>query len=91
MVAILVAAFLVSRSCGATVTRVSEEQAIATAKAQIDYTPNNVMVRLIKRGFRSEPFWAVSLSQKQADGSLRNVTVVVVDAESGEVTEVRKS
>lgn len=88
---VLLVALLVSRSCGRTVTKVNQDQAIAIAKQQIDFTPNNVMVRILKRGFRSEPFWAVSLSQKQPDGQLANVTVVVVNATTGEISEIRKS
>lgn len=91
LVVVLVAAFLVSRSCGATNTDVSQEQAIAIAKEQVDFAPNNVMVRLLKRGLQSRTFWAVSLSIEQPDATLENVTVVVVDADTGEVTEIRKA
>jgi hypothetical protein len=89
LAAILLAALLVSRSCGATNVKVSEEQAIAIAKRQVSFTPNNIMIRLNKHGFKSRPFWNVSLSIKQPDGRLDDVTVVVIDASSGRVTEVR--
>lgn len=88
---LLLVALLVARTCGAVHTDVSEEQAIAIAKERIAYAANHVQVRLIKRGLKSRPFWAVSLSQEQADGTLRNITVVVVDARTGVVTEVRHS
>jgi len=91
LVVVLVAALLVSRSCGATNTDVSQDEAIAIAKEHVDFTPNNAMVRLLKRGLQSKPFWAVSLSIKQPDATLENVTVVVVDANTGEVAEIRKS
>ena len=91
LVVVLVAALLVSRSCGATNAEVSQDEAIAIAKEHVDFTPNNAMVRLLKRGLQSKPFWAVSLSIKQPDATLENVTVVVVDANTGEVAEIRKS
>ena len=91
LVAVLLAAVLVSRSCGRTEAKVSQEQAIAIAKKQVPFVPNHVLIRLMKRGFKSQPFWAVSLSQQQPDGSLENVTVVVLSATTGEIDEIRKS
>jgi hypothetical protein len=44
----------------------------------------------VKRGFNSRPYWAVSLSQIRPGGGYRNVTVVVVDANTGAVTEIRR-
>jgi hypothetical protein len=87
---VLIVALLVAKTCGATETDISQEQAIVIARDAVDYTPNNEMVRLLKRGLSSEEFWAVSLSIKQSDGTLENVTVVVVDAHSGEIVEIRK-
>jgi hypothetical protein len=91
LVLVLVAAFLVARSCGATRTEVSQDQAIEIAKRQVDFEPNNVMVRVVNQGVPPEPDWFVSLSRKQPDGTLTNVTVVVVDGETGEVLRVRRS
>jgi hypothetical protein len=45
-------------------------------------------VRFIRRGTSFAPQWAVSLS-KEADGALTSVTVVIIDARTGEVVEVR--
>lgn len=91
LVAVLVAALLVARTCGATETDVSQDRAIAIAKSVVDFEPNNVMVRLVKRGFQSRAFWAVSLSTKRADQSLEHIRVVVLDAKTGEVVEIRRS
>ena len=89
LVVVLLAALLVSKSCGATSTSVSQQEAIAIAKQQISYTANHVQIRLIKRGLKSQAFWAVSLSQKQPDGKLKNVTVVVIHGDTGAVVEIR--
>lgn len=89
LVAVLLAAFLVSRSCGATETTVSKDEAIAIAKRQIDYTPDRVQIRLLKRGLQQSEFWAVSLATVNPDKSLGRVTVVVLSARTGEVNEIR--
>ena len=52
--------------------------------------PDQVVVRLLRRGVRFAPYWAVSLSERGEDGRLDNTTVVVVNAETGEVAEVRR-
>ena len=62
---------------------------MAIAKKQIDFKPDLVGVRLVKRGFNSRPYWAVSLSQRKPGGGYQHVTVVVIDANTAEVTEVR--
>lgn len=90
LVAVLLAALLVTRTCGATETEITKEQAIKIARSAVDFEPNTEMVRLLKRGLDSEPFWAVSLSTKQSDQTLENVTVVVIDADTGEIAEIRR-
>jgi hypothetical protein len=87
---VLLAALIVARSCGKTEAEISQDQAISIAREQITFDPNNVMIRLVKRGLNSKEFWAVSLSNKQPDGSLDRLTVVVIDADTGEVTEIQQ-
>jgi hypothetical protein len=90
ILAILLVAFVASRSCASVGDRISQEEAVSIAKRQIDYTPDKVQVRLFKRGLQSRPFWAVSLVTVGSDGRLERATVVVVDARTGEVDEVRR-
>jgi membrane-bound ClpP family serine protease len=90
LLAVLVAAFVVSQSCGSRDTEVTKEEAAEIARGRIDYEPDQVMTRFIPRGARSQPAWAVSLSTDGPGGRLENITVVVVDAESGDILEVRK-
>jgi len=87
---VLLVALLVAKTCGATETEVSKEQAIAIARGAVDFEPNTEMVRFMKRGLKSEGYWAVSLSVRQPDETLENVTVVVIDAMSGEIAEIRR-
>ena len=91
LVLVLAAAGLLAKTCASTDTAVSQDEAIVIAKEQVDFEPNQVMVRYIQQGLKPRPYWAVSLSDKQPDGALDNLTVVVVDANTGEVTEIRRS
>jgi hypothetical protein len=89
LVAILALAFVASRSCASVGNKISQDEAVAIARQEIDYAPDKVQVRLFKRGFQSAPFWAVSLSTVNGQGQLTRTTVVVIDARSGRVDEVR--
>ena len=86
----LLVAFFVARACGSGELDVDEQEAIAIARRAIDFTPENVQVRLVRRGVRSRAFWAVSLSTRSAAGTFENVTVVVVDARTGRIDEVHR-
>jgi hypothetical protein len=48
------------------------------------------MVRLLKQGLKSRPYWAVSLATYTDTGALERATVVVIDAKSGEVSRIRR-
>ena len=90
MLGVLLLALAVSRSCASTESQISEEEAIEIAKREIDYEPERTVVRLVRRGVpTSRPYWAVSLSTVDARGDLDRVTVVLVDARTREVAEVR--
>ena len=86
---VLLVALVVSRGCGGSADEISQEQAIAIAEREIAYRPDRVQVRLVRRGFQSRPFWAVSLATLDERGRLDRVTVVLVDAKTSEVEEVR--
>lgn len=86
----LLVALLVSRSCGSSETRVSKERATEIARGVIDYEPDRVQVRYLKRGFQSRGFWAVSLSTVNEVGSYDRTTVVVVNGQTGDVVEIHR-
>ena len=85
----LLAAFAVARGCASSEGDISKEEAIAIARREIDYTADRVQVRLLRRGFQSRPAWAVSLADVSPAGEIEHVTVVVVDAGTRQVVEVR--
>ena len=91
IVGVLVLAFVVARGCQQSQVRISEEQAIATAKDEVDFAARRTNVRLLRQGLNSKPYWFVNLSVPgQAPGSIRRLSVVKIDANNGKVVEVDK-
>lgn len=90
LLAVLLLAFLASRSCASRETEISQDEAVEIARGEVDFEPDRVGVRFLPRGVESRPTWAVSLATENAEGALERVTVVVVDARSGDVEEVRR-
>jgi hypothetical protein len=90
LLAVLLLAFLASRSCASRETEISRDEAVEIARGEIDFEPDRVAVRFVPRGVQSRPSWAVSLSTEDAEGVLERVTVVVVDGQTGDVAEVRE-
>ena len=87
----LLLALFVSRACTRTGDEISQDEAVEIAQREIDYRPELTQVRLIRRGVpQSRPYWAVSLSTLDNAGRPERVTVVVVDARTRAVTEVRE-
>ena len=89
LVAVLLAAFLVTKSCGSREAEISQEEAVEIARSKIDYEPERVMTRFVPRGIKSRPSWAVSLATLDESGQIERVTVVVVDGKTGQVVEIR--
>jgi hypothetical protein len=90
IVALFAAALLFSRSCQQGQVRVTQRQAITAAQRQIDFTPRQTQVRLVRQGITAHPYWAVSLSVAGANGTFRRLTTVRVDANTGKVVAVNR-
>lgn len=81
-----------SRACAQSRVSVSQADAVATASGQIDYVPDGHNIRFLRRGLTQHPYWAVSLWTRAPDGDgYDRITVVLVDARSGEVAEVTRT
>jgi hypothetical protein len=91
MVALIAIGLLLTRVLDRSGARISEERAVAIARPQVEFEPEGHNVRLIRRGIPPKPYWAVSFWIKVSTGEPTRVTVVVVNADTGRVTEVRKS
>ena len=90
--AVLLFAFFVARGCQQDQVRITQEQAVATAEQQVDFTPENTQVRLLRQGLDTRPFWIVSLSIPKGDSDDRfsRLALVHIDANTGKVTEVQE-
>ena len=87
----LLLAFGISRGCASRSGEISREEAIAIARQEVDYRSEQTQVRAIRRGFQSRPYWAVSLSTLDTQGAFERTTIVVIDAHTREVTEIRET
>jgi hypothetical protein len=89
LVAVLLAALLVARTCGSSEPTVSQEEAIAIAKRQVDFEPRAVQIRNVPRGLEGRRSWAVSLYTGTI-GNPGTCRVVEIDTRSGQVAQVRE-
>jgi hypothetical protein len=88
---VLVAAFVFAQTCQKEQVRVSKEQAMQTAREQVDFDPERTQIRLLRQGLGSNPFWIVSLSiPGEQEDTFERLAVVRIDANSGEVEDVER-
>jgi hypothetical protein len=88
MVALIAVALLLSRLSGRGEQQVSQERAVEIARPQVDFTPEGHNIRLVRRGIPPRAFWAVSFWIKDRTGHPTDVTVVLVDASTGQIDQV---
>jgi Peptidase propeptide and YPEB domain len=88
---VLVAAFVFAQTCQKDQVRISKDDAIATAREQVSFTPERTQIRLLRQGINSHPFWIVSLTiPGKTEDTFERIAVVRVDANSGKVEEVER-
>lgn len=87
---VLAVAFVAARSCASRDTEIDADRAVEIATEEVDYEPERIMVRFTPRGAQSRPYWSVSLSTLDAAGNVEQVTVVLVNAQSGEVEDINR-
>ena len=89
--AVFVLAFVVSKSCQKSDVDLTQDDAVAKATEQVEWTPQDTQVRLLRQGIDRHAFWIVSLSIPSPKGdSYEELAVVRMDAETGEVVEFRE-
>jgi hypothetical protein len=71
--------------------KIPSGRAVEIAEAAVDFEPELVRVRLVRQGFRSAAYWAVSLSIPDADGGPGRVATVLVSATDGSIAEITTS
>ena len=79
---VLLAAFLATKSCAGQDNKISQDEAIAIAKKQIDFEPDKVQIRYVPQGVPPVFHWAVSLYTLK-NGQPDRVQVVLVNAITG--------
>ena len=83
----LLLAVVVAKTCAARDEKISFEEAEAIAREEVDFEPEQVVVRAVPRGLDSHLDWAVSLSTTNAAGIREDCATVEVDAETGEAVK----
>jgi hypothetical protein len=91
MVALLALGLVLTRVLGRTDTKVSKDDAIAVARPKVDFKPQGYNIRLVRQGIPPRPVWAISFWIRKAGGGFSRITIVLVDANSGRVMQVRRS
>jgi hypothetical protein len=87
---VIVVALIVARSCGKTEPELSQDEAIEIAEAQVAFDANQVVVRFLKQGLPAQEIWLVGLGERNPDGTYAAATNVLLDADTGEVLEIRQ-
>jgi hypothetical protein len=88
-VVLLVITFVAAQTCQKSQIRYDKNEAISTAKRQVDFTPQRTQIRLLRQGLNSKPYWIVSLSTPGTQrGTFHNLAVVKIDANTGKVKSI---
>jgi hypothetical protein len=90
LLAVLVLAFFVARSCGSSQGEISKEEAIEIARERISFEPDGIQVRNVAQGVPQRRIWAVSLYTGRPARPERT-TLVQIDSETGQVLRVVES
>ena len=91
MVALLALGLVLTRVLGKTTPKVSKDDAVAVARPNVDFKPQGYNIRLVRRGIPPKPFWIISFWIRKGGGGYSRITVVLVDANSGRVVQVRRT
>ena len=91
MVALLALGLVLTRVLGRTTPKVSKADAVAVARPKVDFKPQGYNIRLLRQGIPPRPVWAVSFWIRKAGGGYSKITLVLVDANSGRVMQVRRT
>ena len=91
MVGLLVALFVLVHVAQNGAKKVNKEDAIAIARTRIDFEPTGYRILFLRRGIPPRGYWVASFYISKVAGGYKRVTVVIVDAASGKVTEVQRT
>jgi hypothetical protein len=83
LLAVFLLAFLATKTCAARGDEIDPDEAEAIAREEVDFEPEQVLVRGVQRGLDAHLYWAVSLSTTNAAGIRVECATVLVDSETG--------
>ena len=89
---VLALSLIFFRGCSG--VEISEEDAVATARAQIDFEPERTEARVLRQGISTRPVWVVVFTVPDPEGGRNDFlrhAAVRVDASSGELIDVEIS
>lgn len=87
--AVLAVLFIFFRGCSG--VEISEEDAVATARAQIDFEPERTEARVLRQGIPAQPMWVVVFIVQDPEGGRDDFlhhAAVRVHASTGELLDV---
>jgi hypothetical protein len=85
LLAILLVAFAVTKSCARQQNRISQDEAVAIAQKEIDFEPSRHQIRYLPQGVPPIYYWAVNFQKLSPAGRVLETEVVLVNANTGEV------
>ncbi len=71
--------------------QVSKDEAVAIGRKHVAFEPTGHQIRFVRRGIPSRGYWVVSYYVQKKDGGYSKITVVLIDATTGQISEVRRS
>lgn len=87
---ILLVAFFASKTLQRQGQKVDQRQAIVIAEKAVGIDADQEVVRFLRTGVQERSHWAVALSTRQPDGSLKLHSTVLIDATNGEVVQLTR-
>ncbi len=76
---------------GCSGVEIEEEEAVAAARAEIDFEPERTEARVLRQGIGAQPVWMVVFTVRDPEGGREDFlhhAAVEVDVRTGEVLEV---
>ena len=85
LLAVLFVAFVSTKSCARQQHSISQDEAVAIARKQIDFEPSTYQVKYLPQGLPPVYYWAVNFAKENESGQIVHTEVVLVNANTGTV------
>lgn len=85
LLAVLLVAFVATKSCARQQHKISQDEAVAIARKEIDFEPDRYQVRYLPQGVPPVYYWGVNFQTLNENGVVVRTQVVLVNANTGAV------